>query len=354
MAIGTNISARQALLNNQLSYAKKGIAIGLISGALWGLQGVLLYYVALVQPPFFEDGYGIWLIALGSLAGAAMHDIFAGLWLTVINIFTGRWKEYWRTIKTKPGKIVMLAALFGGPLGMGGYLVGINLCTPTYALAISATYPAVGAILGVLFLKERVNPRVWIGIVACTIGAFIVGYTPPEGGIEAYPYFYIGIILSLLPAIGWAVEGVISGYGMDMVDPDIAIGIREMTSGLVILILVLAVVGAVGGEGIAKGWEIFTGALTAGTPAFWVAVAALAGGLSYLCWYRAINMCGSARAFAFNVTYAAWSIPFGWLFAMITNTPFTVTSIAITGALLVTVGTILVVANPKELLKLRN
>ena len=63
--------------------------------------------------------------------------------------FTGRWREYARTLRTKPGMIVCLGALCGGPVGMAGYLVGISLATPTYALAISATYPALGAILGI-------------------------------------------------------------------------------------------------------------------------------------------------------------------------------------------------------------
>lgn len=350
----TNPAAQQALEAHQLNYAKKGLGWGIFSGATWGLQGTLLYYVALALAPFWVEDYGLWMVIIGSLAGAAMHDGFAGLWLAIINIFTGRWKEYGRTLKTKPGMMVCLGALCGGPVGMAGYLVGISLATPTYALAISATYPALGAILGVFILKERIVPRVWIGIIACTIGAFIVGYMPPEGGIEQYPYFYLGIALSFLPAFGWALEGVISTYGMDMVDPDIAIGIRETFSFLVILIIVLPVIGLIGAEGLVAGWKVFGGALAAGTPAMWVAIAGLSGGLSYLAWYRALNMTGVGRAMAFNVTYALWSIPFGWLLAMAQGTQFTVTSTAIIGAVIITTGTILVVANPKELLKLRN
>jgi len=349
-----NPAAQKALEAHQLRYAKKGVGWGIFSGATWGLQGTLLYYVALVLAPFWMEDYGLWLVVLGSLAGACMHDGFAGLLLAIINAFTGRWKEYVRTLRTRPGKLVCLAALCGGPVGMAGYLVGISLATPTYALAISATYPALGAILGVFILKERIVPRVWVGIIACTIGAFIVGYMPPEGGIEQYPYFYLGIALCFLPVFGWALEGVIATYGMDMVDPDITVGIRGTFSFLVMLIIVLPVISMIGGEGLAAGWKIFGGALAAGTPAMWVAVAGLSGGLSQLAWYRALNMTGVGRAMAFNVTYALWSIPFGWLLAMAQGTGFTVTTTAIIGAVIITTGTILVVANPKELLKLRN
>ena len=349
-----NPTAQEALVAHQLNYAKKGLGWGILSGATWGLQGTLLYYLALCMAPFWIEDYGLWLVILGSLAGACMHDGFAGLWLAIVNSITGRWKEYGRTIKTKPGKIICLGALFGGPIGMGGYLVGISLATPTYALAISAIYPAVGAILGVFVLKEKIVLRVWIGIIACTIGAFIVGYEPPTGGIEQYPYFYLGIALSFLPAIGWASEGVINTYGMDMVDPDIAIGIRETFSSLILLVVLLPVISLIGGENIVTGWVIFVGAFAAITPAMWVAIAAVSGGLSYLAWYRALNMTGVGRAMAFNVTYALWSIPFGWMLAVAQGSEFSVTSMAIVGAVVITFGTILVVANPKELLKLRN
>jgi polyferredoxin len=65
-------------------------------------------------------------------------------------------------------------------------------------------------------------------------------------------------------------------------------------------------------------------------------------------------MTGVGRAMAFNVTYALWSIPFGLLFAAFGLYEFTVTTQAVIGAAIITFGTILVVANPKELLKLRN
>lgn len=349
-----NPAAQQTLVAHQLSYAKKGIGWGIFSGATWGLQGTLLYYLALYMAPFWVEDYGLWLVILGSLVGACMHDGFAGVWLAIINIFSGRGKEYARTLKTKPGRIVCLGALFGGPIGMAGYLVGISLATPTYALAISATYPALGAILGVFILKEKITPRVWAGIIGCTVGAFIVGYVPPAGGIEQYPHFYLGIALSFLPAIGWALEGVINTYGMDMVDPDIAIGIRELTSFVVMFVVLLPIIALTGGESITAGWQIFVGAFAAVTPAMWVAIAALSGGLSYLAWYRALNMTGVGRAMAFNVTYALWSIPFGFLLAVAQGSEFSVTPTAIAGALIITIGTILVVANPKELLKLRN
>ena len=137
---------------------------------------------------------------------------------------------------------------------------------------------------------------------------------------------------------------------MDMVDPDIATGIRETFSFIVMFIVVLPIIGLIGGEGLTKGWEIFE-VLSRRTPAF-CSCKGLSGGLSYLPGTGIkYNGCG---CMAFNVTYALWSIPFGWLLALAQGAPYTVTGTAIIGAVIITTGTILVVANPKELLKLRN
>ena len=241
-----------------------------------------------------------------------------------------------RVLRTKPGRFVLLGALFGGPIGMSGYLLGINLAGASYALAITAMYPAVGAIVAFFVLKEKIQPRVWVGIALCIIGAITVSYVPPEGN---FPYFYLGLALSLLACIGWGTEGVFSAYGMDMVDPPIAIGIREATSFVVYFVAVLPLV---------AGLVIFFQAFAA-VAVIYVALAGLAGGLSYLAWYRTINMTGVARGMAFNITYALWGVFFGWLL-----TDLQITPTLIVGALIIFIGTVLVTANPKELLKLRN
>ncbi|CAH2211998.1 DMT family transporter [Tepidibacter aestuarii] len=325
-------SAKQSQMELELSHAKKGIGFGIFSGASWGLSGVLLG-IALGMAPFTN---GISLYA-APLAGAALHDGFAAFWVFLVNLFNGKWKEYGRTLSTKPGKIVCLAALFGGPIGMSGYLLGINLAGTSYALSITATYPALGAILGVIILKEKISPRVWFGIFCCIVGAIIVGYVPPEGG--NYPHFYLGLGLSLLAAFGWATEGVLSTYGMDMVDPDISIGIREATSFIVYLVAILPLV---------AGFPVFFNAFKQHS-LYFVALAGLAGGLSYIGWYRALNTTGVSRAMAFNITYALWSVLFGWLF-----TDLQITLNLIIGCLVITLGTLLVSANPKDLLNLRN
>ncbi len=316
---------------NELSHAKTGLVWGLISGATWGLDGVILGIATAMAP--FTGGATFYA---GPIAGAALHDGFAGFLLFFYNLFTGRWKEYPRTLRTKPGMIVCLGALLGGPIAMSGYLLGINLAGTSYALSITAMYPAIGAILAFFILKEKIQPRVWLGIILCIAGAITVSYVPPEGD---FPNFYLGLALSLLATIGWGAEGVLSAFGMDMVDPDIAIGIREAASFVVYFVAVLPAV-----AGMIIFWEAFLSNVI-----LYIALAGFLGGLSYLAWYRAINMTGVARAMAFNISYALWAVFFGWLL-----TDLAITPTLLGGAAVITLGTILVTANPKELIKLRN
>ncbi|MCO5387349.1 DMT family transporter [Desulfosporosinus sp.] len=333
MALNTAKNVQVMQTAQELGHAKKGLVYGVISGATWGLDGVILG-MALAMAPF--TGGATLSVYAGSLAGAAMHDGFAGFWLFFYNLFTGRASEYFRTLRTRPGKVVVLAALFGGPIAMSGYLLGINMAGASYALAITAMYPAVGAILAVFVLKEKIIPRVWAGIILCVGGAVVVGYVPPAGD---FPDFYLGLAFSLLATLGWGMEGVLSTYGMDMADPDIAIGIREATSFFVYLIGILPIA-----AGVVVFWDAFKE-----VSVYYVAGAGALGALSYVCWYRALNMTGVGRAMALNVTYALWAVFFSWL--LIPGFKLTVTLVV--GAVIITLGTILVTANPKELLKLR-
>ena len=282
------------------------------------------------------------------LCGAFLHDFFAALWVGANNIRAGKFKEYGRTLRTKPGRMVCIGALLGGPIGMSGYLLGITFVNAAYALPITASYPALAAILATIIFKERNPARVWVGVVLCIVGSFVVFYAPMEGDKGAF--FTIGMLLSTLACIGWSTEGLLSTYGMDMVDPDIALGIREGVSALCYLLFVIPIVTLflTPKFGPTPIWELIVQTVTSSSFTVY-AFAGFLGGFSYVYWYRALNMAGVARAMALNVTYALWGVIFGFLF-----TPFVPTGQLFVGAAGIAAGAILVSANPRELFRLRN
>ena len=329
---GTAVSAQAARSNLELRYAKKGLMWALISGMGWGLGGVLIG-MALGMAPFTTGA----TIYTGALVAGAMNDGLGGIYLFGYNVYTGRWREIFRTLKTWPGALVCIAAVFGGPIAMGGYLMGIELAGPAYAMGISALYPVVGALLAMIVLKEKISRRVWIGIACSVAGAIIMSYTPPSGD---HPHFYLGLGLALLAALGWGVEGVLSTYGMEMVDPSVAINLRQATSSVVSMVAVLPLVG---------GFVMFGKALQTFSSLWILAAAALVGAISYWSWYRAFSMCGVARTMALNITYSIWGIVFTYFF-----TTTEITASLVVGAVIITLGSILVVSNPSEIIKLRN
>jgi drug/metabolite transporter (DMT)-like permease len=315
----------------ELAYAKKGLMWALVSGIGWGLGGVLLG-LAMAMAPFTAGA----TIYTGPLVASAMNDGFGGIYLFIYNVYTGRWKDVFRTLKTWPGMLVCIAAVFGGPIAMGGYLMGIELAGPAYAMGISALYPVVGAFLAVIVLKEKITPRVWFGIIFSVIGAIVMSYVPPSG---SHPHFYLGLGLALLAALGWGIEGVLSTYGMEMVDPSVAINLRQATSSVVSLVAVLPLIG---------GLMLFGKALLTFNSLWIVAAAALVGAISYWSWYKAFSMCGVGRTMALNITYSIWGIVFTYFF-----TKTEITTNLVVGAIIITLGSILVVSNPSEIVKLR-
>lgn len=290
---------------------------GIGSGALWGLDTVILA-LALALNPFATDAHA-------SLVSAALHDAVCALILLVFMAMRGRLKDTWRAIHTRSGRAVMVAALLGGPIGMSGYLLAIDQIGAGYTAIISTFYPALGTALAVLVLKERMRPRQVIAL-AVAIGAIIAtSYTSTSVSGSAL----WGVLGALAAVVGWGCEAVILAWGMrdDAVDNETALQIRETTSGLTYLVLVVPLGGALSSTGQA---------LTSPGAMGLVALAAAAGTASYLFYYKAIDLLGAARAMALNISYSAWAVLFAFLLQSIVPAPIQIVLCAV-----ILVGTVL-------------
>lgn len=290
---------------------------GIGSGALWGLDTVILA-IALALNPFATDAHA-------SLVSAALHDAICALILLIFMAMRGRLKDTWRAVHTRSGRAVMVAALLGGPIGMSGYLLAIDQIGAGYTAIISTFYPALGTALAVLVLKERMRPRQVIAL-AVAIGAIIAtSYTSTSVSGSAL----WGVLSALAAVVGWGCEAVILAWGMrdDAVDNETALQIRETTSGLTYLVLVVPLGGALSSTGQA---------LTSPGAMGLVALAAAAGTASYLFYYKAIDLLGAARAMALNISYSAWAVLFAFLLQSIVPAP-----IQIVLCVVILVGTVL-------------
>lgn len=290
---------------------------GIGSGALWGLDTVILA-LALALNPFATDAHA-------SLVSAALHDAICALILLIFMAVRGRLKDTWRAVHTRSGRAVMVAALLGGPIGMSGYLLAIDQIGAGYTAIISTFYPALGTALAVAVLKERMRPRQVIAL-AVAIGAIIAtSYTSTSVSGSAL----WGVLGALAAVGGWGCEAVILAWGMrdDAVDNETALQIRETTSGLTYLVLVVPLGGALSSTGQA---------LTSPGAMGLVALAAAAGTASYLFYYKAIDLLGAARAMALNISYSAWAVLFAFLLQSIVPAP-----IQIVLCVVILIGTVL-------------
>lgn len=327
-----NIAANQTAIamkkKMDSNFDRKGVLIGLFSGGTWGLNNVVLG-LALTLVPALGDNAALYALPL---AAACMNDTLAGLWLLMYNGWAGRLQEIVRSLKTVPGLMVCVAALLGGPVANCGYLLGISMAGPAYALTITALYPVVGSILSRIFLKQHILPRVWVGMLLSVVGALVISYVPPEGGNSEN--FYLGLMFASVAALGWGAEAVLAVFGMSMIDPKIAINIRELTSGLCIAIFILPFVG---------GWSVISQVVVLPGTIGAFAMAGLAAGVSYLAWYTANSKCGVAKGMALNGTYVMWGVVLSVVFLSQELTQ----NLAM-GSILVLIGATLVAINPKE------
>jgi len=274
-----------------------GKRYGFFSGALWGLDTVVLA-IALAMIPF--DGFD-----QSALAGAVLHDVACALILVIYMALRGRLKDTWAALRTRPGKSVIAAALLGGPIGMSGYLIAIDNIGPGLTAIISTFYPALGTLLAFILLKERMAPRQIVPPWAAPGAIVATGWSATSESISGGNAI-LGVAGALACVIGWGSEAVILTWGMrdEAVDNEVALQIRETTSALVYLFVVAPIAGVFG----------FTLHSLAHLSAGVVALAGLAGTASYLFYYKALSAIGASRGMALNISYSAWAIIFALAF----------------------------------------
>lgn len=274
---------------------KIGITSGILSGILWGLDTVLIGLV-LLSSPFIDTAKAM---SIAPIIGAFLHDSFSSFWMFLYSMCKGEFIKTIRLLKTRSGKFVCIAALFGGPIGMTAYLLSINYIGAGYTASISAIYPAVGALFAYLFLKEKLNIKGWVGLALSITSVVIIGYSPNE---NIGSNFIAGFVFALICVLGWSLESVICAYGMkdDEVSPTQALQIRQLVSAVSYGVIIVPTFGGLS----------LTGDVISSNLILFIAMVALVGTLSYIFYYNAIDKIGPVKATGLNITYSIWAIVF--------------------------------------------
>ena len=189
----------------------------------------------------------------------------------------------------------------GGPIGMSGYVLAIKYIGPAYTAIISSLYPAIGAVLSYIFLREKMKPLSVVGLIISICGIITLGYSP-EGEVKNLA---LGFMFAIICVIGWSSEAVISSYGMkdEEIDPEQALQIRQLTTAIVYGFIIIPILSGIK----------FTINAIPNMSVIIILFSALSGTASYIFYYKGIHKIGATKAMSLNITYSSWAIVFGLL-----------------------------------------
>lgn len=351
-----NISAIAAKEKLSSNFFKKGISIALFSGLMYGFYTAFMTMgmtKGVWSDWYGENTSGLSVFAITYLLGAlgsAVNDTCSAVWALLYANLKGKLGDFFRCINTKPGKVMILAALIGGPISSTAYVVALQMAG-SIVVPISALCPAIGAILGRILFKQQLTKRMILGISICVLASFIIGSTSLGG--DAPEGMFLGICIAFIAALGWGFEGCVAGYGTSMIDSEIGICIRQVTSGLSNLIILVPLFGLISGGGVGLSTNLAISAFTSGPAMFWFALSGLCAFLSFMTWYNGNSMCGAALGMACNGTFSFWG-PFCCLLVLGVYgglDGWALPPIVWLGAILMIFGILVIATNPLDLLK---
>lgn len=310
-----NSNAIAAKRKADSSFMKKGVFIAIMSGVTYGLYTGFLT-LGMARGVWAADWYGANTSGLSAFAityvlaalGSGVNDTISGIWMVIKCAVLGEMGDFFRVLKTKPGLVMVTCALIGGPIASTCYVAALQMAG-TIIVPFAALNASVGAIIGRFVFKQRLNGTMIGGIVICLICASVIGGSSFDGlgGTTM-----IGIILALVCALGWGIEGAVGGFGTTLIDYNIGITIRQCTSGLSNMIIVLPLLCMIDGNGV-NAFGLLGTAFTDGGSIIFFVLSGLFAGLSYGFWYKGASMCGAALGMTCNGAYAFWCPFFTWI-----------------------------------------
>jgi drug/metabolite transporter (DMT)-like permease len=244
---------------------------------------------------------------------------------------------------------MIVAALIGGPIAGTAYIVAIQMAG-SIVIPISALCPAIGAILGRVLFKQPLTTRMKFGIAICVLASIMIGST--SMGADAPPNLLLGCIIAFIAALGWGIEGCVAGYGTTLIDYEIGITIRQTTSGLTNLIILVPLLSLLSGNiGLAP--NLLGAAFGSGPAMLFFVVSGFFALFAFSLWYKGNSMCGAALGMACNGAYSFWGPFFCWIVLGVAmrQDGWNLSAVAWIAAVVMFFGILLIAVNPLDFFK---
>ncbi len=297
---------------------KKGTIYGVLSGATWAINALVLYNVLNLYVASKGDinSFSGWmLIIVCALVIALVDSCMAFITELIILFKMKKLGEFWKTLFSRDSIAVLPAAACSGLLGAVPYVIASSYNSPL-ALTLSTAFPAIGALVAVVWFKEKLTKFKFLGILLTILGVGVM-----TGLGDPVPWFVY--LIALIPAIGYAFEGLF-GYNAMRADihPEVTTVMRRVYIILLFAVMTLIcslITGNFGYIGeLIRSFDVnatafpFLNGLVGNKAAIWVLIFIGAAGsaLSYALWYFSMTYGGVGTAQSLNITYAVFLVAF--------------------------------------------
>ena len=331
----------------------KSIVFGLVVAFIAAMFLCVFQNFNVAASAMFEESFASGLLSVYFMCVMVLGvcEIGAAIMTVIFNRMRGiPFAEIKRTWNVNSAKTIMISSIIAGPIGTASSLVAITLIGSTYANCIVGLHPVVTCFLGVILLKEKVNPRILAGIAIAVGGALIANFIgAPEGATN----ILLGVLIAAIGPIAFALEGVISTHAVDVTDPMIACPIfRLFMSGVFEVVICIGLVVI---TGHVEWIGLLFGLITSSPLCMLFLVCCMIGMVvQYNGTYSSYNYCGAVKAQAILCTGTFWTIPVGFIMGGLGIIDYAVTITGVIGAICVVIGILMVVAKPSELFNLRS
>lgn len=254
-----------------------GIGLAVLAAVLYALNAPLSKLLLSYMPATLMAG----LLYLG-----------AGLGMGCIALVR-KWKKVEKTEErlTKaelPYTVAMILLDIAAPICL---LFGLRITAPENVALLNNFEIVATALIALMVFREKISPRLWLGIVFVTLSCCLLTVENAEGFRFSY-----GSLLVLLACICWGLENNCTRK-ISSKDPLQIVLLKGIFSGLGSLIIGFCV-----GEKIAELWSIFS-VLVVGFVAY---------GLSIYCYVYAQRILGAARTSAYYAVAPFIAVVFSW------------------------------------------
>lgn len=224
----------------------------------------------------------------------------------IILLFMGVDKKQFGVKTTKPPKKAFLYFVFCGFISsfIGQYFFlramavgGVNVAVPVVNI-----WTMVGAILGIVILKEAFHKNIVIGAGLAFLGILVLSFGQYQG-MPVSDQWYMGVVYALITAFCWAFSTLSYNKGQQM-GVDRTVGMfTQYFSGSIIVVIFMACTGRLG-------------SFAATSPAIYATLlgSGLFSTVATFSLYTAVRYAPMSKILPINISYPALCAVVAWLF----------------------------------------